>query len=581
MPWTRNNVTVDTVANTAGISACAFDTFAPTTLTFDLSASQNAACWPWTSQVVAMVRTRYTSTATDSSSCARGLDALQFLQWLYTNQQLTTLTSNRNVQSATALSSTIQAAYLAALDSVTCDGTTLLITLPTVWSLTSAIAAFVQALSVIGLVGSAVAAVLAWRHHAHPVIRSASPLFLLLSIGGVAMLFAAGFLLVSQATAASCSAFSWLLNFGLQLCFAPLFAKTYRIYRIFGRKKLSVVQLSNRKLMLIVLAILAVEAVLMAVWQGVGPIAPLTINVTSTALNSAGHNIINQYTQCGVPAGSSMSMFAVICVEKGMLFVFGALMAFTTRKVSSTFNESQGISLSIYNVCFTIGIISPIITRHQCCRRRPHPVAEVFALLWIAYFTGGILFVPKLSTIYFHTNGSDQLNPSVVGSSSSSSGFQFLSLAALSTLPMLQGYQAALRKHLEAVDARVAKLRTTKGSVAAPSHHRSTVSGVSARQAPLSFAAAAAAVGVVGVVSPNGASANSFSSGGEESIVRPATGSVVKDTPPLKPQLVAAAGSSWTTQPQRQNSMLPGARVASAGVDTKDDGQSAAEEEQA
>ena len=334
------------------------------------------------------------------------------------------------------------------------------------WVLSSGISGFAEALFSIGLVMCAIAAAMVWYHRVHPVIRSASPLFLLLSIAGVALLYGAGLLLVGPATASSCSAFSWLLNFGLQLCFAPLFAKTYRIYRIFGRKKLSVVQLSNKKLMLIVLAILALEALLLAIWQAVGPIAPLTTNVTDTALDTAGHNVINQYVQCGVPAGKSMSMFAVICVEKGILFVFGALMAFTTRKVSSTFNESQGISLSIYNVCFTIGIISPIIIVVSAVGD-VLTLLQVFALLWIAYFTGTILFAPKLMTIYFHSNGSgDEVNNSVVAaSSSSSSGYQFLSLKALSTLPMLQGYQASLRKHLEVVDARVAKLKHDKGTV--------------------------------------------------------------------------------------------------------------------
>lgn len=250
-----------------------------------------------------------------------------------------------------------------------------------------------------------------------------------------------------------------MLNVGLMLVFAPLFAKTWRIYRIFGRKKLSVVQISNRKLMLLVAALLSIEVVLMAVWQAVGPITALTTDITTTTTNAAGKLVINEYVQCGVPGGRSMSMFAVICVEKGALFVFGALMAFTTRKVSSTFNESQGISLSIYNVCFTIGIISPIVVVVSAVGD-VLTLLLVFALLWIAYFTCGILFVPKLMTIYQQggVSGTGQYTVDNA-STTSSSGYQFLSLAALSTLPMLQSYQLALRNHLERVDARVARMK--------------------------------------------------------------------------------------------------------------------------
>ena len=240
-------------------------TFDASTLMFDMTASRNTQCWPWSNQVLAMVRTEYTRTATDSSSCKRGIDTSQFLRWLFTDDNIVTPTNTEDIQFAASLSSAVRAAYIAALDSVRCDTETLLITLPTEWSLAVAISAFVEALSAVGLFGCAVAAVLVWFHRAHPVIRSASPLFLLMSIAGAALLFVASFLLVAPVTAASCSAFSWSLNFGLMLCFAPLFAKTYRIYRIFGRKKLSVVQLSNRKLLLVLLGMLIIEAVLMAV----------------------------------------------------------------------------------------------------------------------------------------------------------------------------------------------------------------------------------------------------------------------------------------------------------------------------
>ena len=490
MPYTRNGVSVDTVADVAGIRACAVDTFNIDKLTFDLSNSQTPTCWPWTSQVVAMVRRQYSSTATDASSCTRGLDALQWLRWMYMSSQIDDLINTVNIVQATDTVPGARDAYIAALDSVTCDGSTLLITLPTMWVLSAGVSDFAQALCAIGLVGCMVVAALVAHNHAHPVMRSASPLFLLLSVSGVGLLFISGFVLVSAATVQSCSAFSWLVNFGLQLCFAPLFAKTYRIYRIFGRKKLSVVQLTNRKLFLIVLAILAVEAVLMAVWQAVGPVAAITSDIASTT--TTGKLIINEYTQCGVPSGSSLNMFAVICAEKGILFVFGALMAFTTRKVTSTFNESQGISLSIYNLLFTIGIISPIILVVDAVGD-VLILLLVFALLWIAYFTGGILFVPKLLTIYQKT--ALQTAGEMDSASTSSDGYQFLSLAALSTLPMLQGYQSALRKHLETVDSRISHMKHDKHNVGSTTIGHRRAASASGTVKPISHAPTSTAHG--------------------------------------------------------------------------------------
>jgi hypothetical protein len=51
-------------------------------------------------------------------------------------------------------------------------------------------------------------------------------------------------------------------------------------------------------------------------------------------------------------------------------------------------------------------------------------------------------------------------------SSKSSSGYVFMSLAALSALLMLQGYQAALQKHLAAVGQKIAQLRGGGAGVA-------------------------------------------------------------------------------------------------------------------
>jgi hypothetical protein len=82
-----------------------------------------------------------------------------------------------------------------------------------------------------------------------------------------------------------------------------------------------------------------------------------------------------------------------------------------------------------------------------------------FALLWIAYFTGGVLFVPKIMQIFNHSDSNGQPNTSIQASSSSASGYVFMSIAALSTVPVLQGYLAALTKHVSQVQNKIAQLK--------------------------------------------------------------------------------------------------------------------------
>jgi len=140
------------------------------------------------------------------------------------------------------------------------------------------------------------------------------------------------------------------------LTFAPLFAKTWRIYRIFGRKRLSVIKISNRKLAGMVGALLAAELAILAAWEAVGPLQPVT---TIQILGSPA--VEYQYTQCGTSAEGTRFL-VVIGVTKGLLLIYGALLAFSTRRVSSSFNESQSIAWAIYNVVFSMGVVIPIMS---------------------------------------------------------------------------------------------------------------------------------------------------------------------------------------------------------------------------
>ena len=483
----RDGVWRNTSADIAGELACASDTFDAANLAVGYALglsplSHDGACWRGTQQVMAIVRTSYLSARSDASGCVRGYDALTFLQWFYSTPAIDVLVNSEQVMRVSSVSTAIYQLYIATLNTVTCDAQTLLVTMPIEWTLAAGIRAFVIVIASMGLIGCIAISAFVWHSRHHPVVRSASPLFLLLSVTGVALLFVSGYLLVSTVTPATCTAFSWLVNFGLMLTFAPLFAKTWRIYRIFGRKKLSVVVISNRRLLVLVAVMLGCELLLLATWQWVGNLQPITNDVTTSSLVSstvpavAARLVVDEYVQCGVSSGAPRSLFAVICVEKGLLFVFGALMAFTTRKVTSSFNESAGITLAIYNTCFTVGIITPIILVISATGD-VLTLLLAFALLWIAAFTTGILFVPKVNAVLYHTAQDGAVNTSIEAVSSSKSGYQFLSLAALSALPTLLGYQAALERHLAEVQKRVAQLRKGGGRGDGVEHKASVGAG--------------------------------------------------------------------------------------------------------
>ena len=403
-----------------------------------------------------MVRKNYVSTATGTSAeaCSRGLSALQYLQWLFTAVEVDAVTTSTNVVRLPSLSPAIQAVYVSALNGVLCDGSTLLITLPTIWTVSSGMSVGAGAICLIAAALCLCCIAYTAFYRNHPVIRSSSPVFLSTSLFGVAVLLVGTALMVQEATFDKCSAMAWLWSIGFSLTFAPLFAKTWRIYRIFGRKKLSVIKISNRKLAVLVYAILLFDLVLMSVWQALSPMQPYT-----TIVYTGSDPVVqNNYSQCGVE-GDGRTILALVAVSKGVLLLFGALMAFTTRKVSSTFNESSGIALAIYNVLFSIGIIAPIILVISA-------IGDVLVLLllflglWVSCFTAAILFVPKL--LHIHGAGGQQINGAEMSKVSSSGQYSFLSMAQLSTVPVVMAYVAALKSHLNTAERRLAELKAGK-----------------------------------------------------------------------------------------------------------------------
>lgn len=244
-----------------GPLSCAYDTFNPIDLSINTVQSTNMSCWPLTATAYLGIRKSYSASSTDSGSCTKGIQSLQLVQWLATNPALKSTTDyqlNPRPSEIDFVATTITNT----LNAITCDGKTLLIMLPSIWEMSPAVAGFGNALAVLGLLGIVTALTIVGMYRSNSVMKSASTWFVFTSLFGVGMMFVSIFFLVSDVTTANCSAFNWFVNVGFMLAFAPLLAKTWRIYRIFGRKKLSVVKVTNQKLGVIVAIIISLELLL-------------------------------------------------------------------------------------------------------------------------------------------------------------------------------------------------------------------------------------------------------------------------------------------------------------------------------
>jgi len=185
-----------------------------------------AGCWPFSTMLSYATKLSY-STSVNGAGCTDGLRSLEFLHYAQITDILSQPTEGLGL-ARLAASAAVQRYSVDTLQSATCDGTTLLIVLPYVYRISSAISSFSLALFVIGVVLLTATAIVVFAYRHHPVIRSASAPFLLLILLGLALLCVALSIWGFAPTRTSCAGFLWTANLGFMCVFAPLFLKTWR-----------------------------------------------------------------------------------------------------------------------------------------------------------------------------------------------------------------------------------------------------------------------------------------------------------------------------------------------------------------
>jgi heme/copper-type cytochrome/quinol oxidase subunit 4 len=148
------------------------------------------------------------------------------------------------------------------LQAVTCDGETILVTLPVDHRISANIESAALAITILGAFIVCLILCFLYFFHLRSAIKASSPLFLLATLTGLLMLFISGtFLMHASPTDVSCGAGWWLANLGFTLTFGPLFVKCWRIYKIFMRKEMTVVRLTDANLFIRLSIALAIEIV--------------------------------------------------------------------------------------------------------------------------------------------------------------------------------------------------------------------------------------------------------------------------------------------------------------------------------
>lgn len=91
-----------------------------------------------------------------------------------------------------------------------------------------------------------------------------------------------------------CRVKPWLLAMGFSLSFGGLFAKTYRVHRIFNRKKMAIQRIHDSALFALLGAMLAADCIILIPFTAQSPMQR-TLSYGDTTYNMAIDTLVQEY----------------------------------------------------------------------------------------------------------------------------------------------------------------------------------------------------------------------------------------------------------------------------------------------
>ncbi|KAH8413015.1 hypothetical protein KR009_007419, partial [Drosophila setifemur] len=198
-----------------------------------------------------------------------------------------------------------------------------------------------------------------------------------------------------------CTARVYLLSAGFSLAFGSMFAKTYRVHRIFTRTG-SVFKdkmLQDIQLILLVCGLLLVDALLVTLWVATDPMERHLHNLT-LEISAIDRSVVYQPQVEVCRSQHTQTWLSVLYAYKGLLLVVGVYMAWETRHVKiPALNDSQYIGVSVYSVVITSAIV--VVLANLISERVTLAFITITALILTSTTaTLCLTFIPKLHDIW-------------------------------------------------------------------------------------------------------------------------------------------------------------------------------------
>lgn len=241
-------------------------------------------------------------------------------------------------------------------------------------------------------------------HRNRKVVAAASPLFLgAILLGSVLMYSAYWFWQFETDSTASCHLRAWLTGIGFVLLFGSLFAKTWRIMRIFASSKPQILRVTNPQLLLVLGALLGIEIILLILYSALArpQMTVYSVDPRRASLNKQ----ICTTTSAGRP------ILIVLIIYKFLLVAFGIYMTFQVWNIPlKLYNESRAIAFSLYNVLCLLAMWLAFEGSSAGISGPTLFVIRSSLLFSMVFLTILAVFVRKIRGIYCTTPGNSNEN---------------------------------------------------------------------------------------------------------------------------------------------------------------------------
>ena len=205
--------------------------------------------------------------------------------------------------------------------------------------------------SILGFISVFFAGLVLVRNNNHKLVRASGRDLFYIMLFGILLTFVYPYAVFTRPTRVSCVFRGIIPGFAFLMCYAPLFLKTNRIYRIFihGKKSASTPALvSPRSQLMILTGIMAIQILLSSVFFVTRSPDPDLVVTTDRS-----HIIL----KC---KGDSSPILMGLNLAMSIVFMFSCtVLAFKTRHFPKNFNEAKDIGITLYVTCVIWSVFLP------------------------------------------------------------------------------------------------------------------------------------------------------------------------------------------------------------------------------